>query len=77
MALSVNQGTGEVTGYAYETNPNESIGAGQISEGPEPGTLGLLALGSLGLGYWRRKKQAVENSEQRAGAKFETRFQEG
>jgi PEP-CTERM motif len=24
---------------------------------PEPGTLGLLALGSLGLSFWRRRKQ--------------------
>lgn len=48
-----------VIGYAYETNPNEPIRAGQTSEGPEPGTLGLLALGSLGLGHWRRRKAVV------------------
>lgn len=27
---------------------------------PEPGTLGLLALGALGLGFWRRKKHGQE-----------------
>jgi hypothetical protein len=44
-----------VTGYAYNTVPNQPILAGQTSSTPEPGTLGLLALGSLGLGFWRRK----------------------
>jgi hypothetical protein len=59
VALSVDQGTGEVTGYAYDTVANQPIGAGQTTATPEPGTLGLLALGSLGLGYWRRRKQAA------------------
>ena len=50
---------GVVTGYAYETIANEPIAAGQTST-PEPGTLGLLALGSLGLGFWRRKRSVSE-----------------
>ena len=50
--------TGEVFSYAYNTVPGESITAGDPPSTPEPGTLGLLALGSLGLGFWRRKKAA-------------------
>jgi hypothetical protein len=44
-----------VTGYAYDTVAGETITAGE-GKTPEPGTLGLLALGSLGLGFWRRRK---------------------
>jgi hypothetical protein len=44
-----------LTGYAYNTVPNASITAGEGFRTPEPGTLGLLALGSLGLGFWRRR----------------------
>lgn len=48
-----------LTGYAYDTVAGQSIDAGQTSSTPEPGSLGLLALGSLGLGFWRRRKAAT------------------
>jgi hypothetical protein len=61
-----------LTGYAYETVPNQAIVAGQTkgtdeesSEGPDaaltgpaPVPLGLLALGSNGLSIWRRGESA-------------------
>jgi len=50
-----NQITETLTGYAYDTIPNQGLLAGQ-TQTPEPGTLGLLALGSLGLALWRRRK---------------------
>ncbi|HEV2176535.1 MAG TPA: PEP-CTERM sorting domain-containing protein [Terriglobia bacterium] len=50
-----------LTGYAYNTVAGQQILAGQTTT-PEPGTLGLLALGSLGFGFWRRKK-AVASSQ--------------
>ena len=54
--------SGTLVSYAYESCANVGITAGATSGGgtcatPEPGTLGLLALGSLGLGFWRRRKQ--------------------
>ncbi len=49
----------EVTGFAYETNPNQGIAAGQTTEAtPEPATVGLLAVGGAGIAVWRRKKAA-------------------
>jgi hypothetical protein len=50
--------SGTISEFAYDTVPGQSIEAGQTAT-PEPGTLGLLALGSLGLAFWRRKKQSV------------------
>lgn len=44
-------------GYAYDTVAGQQILAGQTTATPEPGTLGLLAAGSLGLAFWRRKKE--------------------
>jgi len=53
--------TATLTGYAYDTVPNQQILAGQTTATPEPGTLGLLALGSLGLGFWRRRKAVTSD----------------
>jgi PEP-CTERM motif len=50
-----------LTGYAYNTVAGQQILAGQA---PEPGTLGLLALGSLGLGLWRRRATAANPPRQ-------------
>jgi hypothetical protein len=50
----------DLLGAAYNPVPGQQILAGQTPT-PEPGTLGLLALGSLGLGFWRR--QAVTRGE--------------
>lgn len=57
-------------GFAYDTVANETIVAGQTvanqglssaepQPNPRPGTLGLLALGSEGLGFWRRRETAL------------------
>ncbi len=43
-----------VLGWAY-AGPNEAINAGQV---PEPGSLGLLATGALGLLLWRRVRRS-------------------
>lgn len=42
----------------YDTVPNQSIDTGETQVVPEPGTLGLLALGALGLGLWRRARRS-------------------
>jgi hypothetical protein len=49
-----------LTGYAYNSDPKAPITAGEGFRAPEPGTLGLLALGSLGLGLWRRRRSIQE-----------------
>ncbi|MGA2022819.1 MAG: hypothetical protein ABSH02_19665 [Candidatus Sulfotelmatobacter sp.] len=57
-----------ITGYAYETNANQSIHAGELSdEASVPAktvpmvspSLGALALGSLGLDLWRREDSSL------------------
>lgn len=66
MKSSFGDITGTITGYAYDTVPNETgLAAGQIRGGtagtttPEdstakPATLGMLGLGSAGLEMWRQ-----------------------
>ena len=51
--------TGTLVGYGY-AGVGESIFAGQRPGPavPEPGALGFLALGSMGLAAWRRKRSA-------------------
>jgi hypothetical protein len=67
-----------LSGYAYETVPNRPLVAGvaeSVSDGsaapsdaspsaagPQPATLGLLALGSPGLSVWRRKEPMFESN---------------
>jgi hypothetical protein len=52
----------ELVDYAYEDEAFAPIRAGQtVADAPEPGTLGMLALGAVGLGLWRkRRKPAAE-----------------
>jgi hypothetical protein len=49
----------QLTGYAYDTVADQGIVAGQT---PEPPTLGLLALGALGIGLWRRKHGSAKQA---------------
>jgi hypothetical protein len=62
-----NNVTATLTAYAYETEPNTPIYAGQSSDSPDrsgatiqPATLGTLALGHLGLDVWRKRETAFE-----------------
>jgi hypothetical protein len=70
--------TAVLTAYAYETEPNTPIYAGQSSDNPresrllpangtapnaaklQPATLGVLALGSIGLDVWRKQETGVQ-----------------
>ena len=58
---------GVVSEFAYNTVPGQSILAGQTSAGavagpsqstPEPGTLGLLALGAVGLRFAKKRRRS-------------------
>jgi hypothetical protein len=58
---SVNEVSTTITGYAYNTVPNQSLKAGEGTEQPEaastrPASLGLLAMGATGLLLWRKKE---------------------
>ena len=44
----------ELHAYAYETETDTAIKTGAI---PEPSTLGILALGAVGLAAWRRRQK--------------------
>lgn len=64
---------GTITGYAYETQPNTAIIAGQTSGAsehaasmpdpldsqPAPASLGMLARGADGLALWRREEETA------------------
>ncbi len=48
-------GDGSLVDFAWDNTPNTPIAAG-AGIVPEPGSLGLLALGAAGLSSWRRRK---------------------
>jgi hypothetical protein len=72
---TMHQGSGLLTGYAYETIPGKAIVAGATDSSddkstaeqpnpaslvaPAPATLGLLALGAPGLSIWRRESVGI------------------
>ena len=60
--LDINPGglDGEVIDFAYEDSPNTPIATGVI---PEPSSLSLLALGTVGLTALRRRRRTVRGSE--------------
>jgi hypothetical protein len=45
----------EITGYAYNDEPDDNIFAGQVV--PEVGSLAILALGAAGLSAWRKSRK--------------------
>ena len=56
--VNANCRTTTITGYAYNTNPEENITAGKL-EVPEMGSLSLLALGAAGLSAWRGRRDRL------------------
>lgn len=66
-----------VTGYAYNTEPGVGLLAGQrhgakaaAGAPSEPASLGVLALGSLGLGFWRPAAARPERTHRFADARL-------
>jgi hypothetical protein len=67
--------TARITGYAYETIPGKLIEAGQISDdeasalpdsvGKAQLALGALALGSIGIAFWRREDESLSDRKSR------------
>ena len=51
---------GEVVDYAYEDNPNTAILTGAV---PQPSSLSLLAMGTIGLAVLRRRRRTIRDSE--------------
>ncbi len=57
VRLSVDEDLGIVFhDFAIESEANQAITAGAGIQVPEPGSLGLLALGAVGLAAWRKRR---------------------